>query len=562
MRKILSLVLALVMLLSCTTGVAEGKVFSTVLGGNPTTLDPIMFRDANANSVIAATHESLVRFDETGFSWEPGLAKEVVSNEDATVWTFTLRDDAFWSDGTPVTVEDVVYSFQRAIDPAMASPNVNDFFIIAGAREVYESRTEAADATPIEDLPFDHMGVKDIGDNKVQFTLEKPTEYFLDYVRLPVFAPVQKKAAQEWGALYGTDEQHIVCSGPFVLTAWEMEVSLSLAKNEYYWDKDTVKIDSVEITLAGDANTIMSLYDTEEIDFMTIDQTTANSGMYENVKELRKLGTQIIQFNSHEEIDGVELNYFKNANIREALGLTFDREAYCNSVVKQPKGAAYGIVPFGMRGIDGGDFREQQGDLVFDMSNFPGDERNGKTYPAGKDGAIALANDLLDLGLSELGKTRADFENDVECVLPNFAGTIKNCEAMQAMWKQYLGVNVAMKPLDMTNLMPIILGGTFQCLIGGGPTGSTYDAGEFLGFIYNEKQWHNDEYNALWEKALDATGNERIQLIMDAEKMACDAYLYIPVTFSYSNYVLRETVTGLRQFAVGLQYDYKYVDVQ
>ena len=196
MRKILSLVLALAMLLSCTAGVAEGKVFNTVLGGNPTTLDPIMFRDANANSIIAATHESLVRFDETGFSWEPGLAKGVVSNEDATVWTFTLRDDAFWSDGTPVTVEDVIYSFQRAIDPAMASPNVNDFFIIDGAREVYESRTEAADATPIEDLPFDMIGVKDIGDNKIQFTMDKPTEYFLDYVRLPVFAPVQKKAAQ------------------------------------------------------------------------------------------------------------------------------------------------------------------------------------------------------------------------------------------------------------------------------------------------------------------------------------------------------------------------------
>ena len=106
------------------------------------------------------------------------------------------------------------------------------------------------------------------------------------------------------------------------------------------------------------------------------------------------------------------------------------------------------------------------------------------------------------------------------------------------------------------------LAGRRRCYSTGGTTGSTYDAGEFLGFIYNEKQWHNDEYNALWEKALDATGNERIQLIMDAEKMACDAYLYIPVTFSYSNYVLRETVTGLRQFAVGLQYDYKYVEMQ
>ncbi len=564
LRTIVCLALVAMLLLSGMTAAsaADEKVFNTVLGGNPTILDPIMFRDANANSIILATHEPLLRFDETGFSYEPGLASKVEHNEDYTVWTFTLRDNAMWNDGTPVTPEDIVYSFQRALHPEMGSPNVNDFFIIAGARAIYESRTEAADAAPIEDLPYDGMGVKALDGNRVEFTMDKPTEYFIDYIRTASFAPVQKKAAEEYGELYGTDYDKIACSGPFVLTDWSQEVSLTLTKNEYYWDKDAVKLDKVEITLAGDANTTMSLYDTGAIDFMTISQDIANSGKYPNVQEIRKLSTQIIQFNSHAKIEGVEFNYFQNAKIREALGLTFDREAYCNDVVKQPKGAAYGIVPYGMRGEDDGDFREQQGDLVYDMSNFPGKELAGVAYPAGKEGCIAYANASLDAGLAECGKTREQFQQDVECVLPNFPGTVTNCEAMQAMWKQYLGVNVAMKPLDMTNLMPIILGGTFQCLIGGGPTGSTYDAGEFLGFIYNEKQWENEEYNALWEKSLVATGNERIKIIKACEKMACDAYLYIPTTFKYQNYVLRGNVTGLRQFPVGLEYDYKYVDIQ
>ncbi|MCK5128683.1 MAG: peptide ABC transporter substrate-binding protein [Clostridiales bacterium] len=536
------------------------KVFNTVLGGNPTILDPIIFRDKNANSIIIATHEPLVRFDETGLSYEPGLAETVEKNADATVWTFTLREGAMWSDGTPITAEDVVYSFQRPLDPAMLSPNVNDFFIFKNAEAIYASRTEAEGATPVADLPYEDMGVKADG-NKIIFTLEKPTDYFVDYVRTASFAPVQKKAAQEYGELYGTDVDKIVCSGPFVLTNWDQEISMTLEKNANYWDAENVNLTSVEITLAKDANTVQSLYDTEAIDFMTISQDVANSGKYDNVQEIRKLSTQIIQFNSHAEIEGVEYNYFQNAKIREALGLTFDRVAFANDVVKQPKGAAYGIVPFGMRGEDGGDFREQQGDLVFDMSNYPGGTFDGKTYVAGKEGAIARAKDLFAEGLAECGKTQEQFEAEAEFVLPNFPSVVTNVQAMQAMWKEYLGVNVLMKPLEMANLMPYIIGGTYQCLIGGGPSGSTYDAGEFLGFIYNEKQWENTEYDALWEKSLDAVGNERLQLIKQAEKMACDAYLYIPVTFRYVNYVQRENVTGLRQFNVGLEYDYKYVDI-
>ena len=540
--------------------VAVDKVFNTILGGNPTILDPMMFRDANANSIIIATHEPLVRFDESGYGYENGLAEEIDHNDDYTVWTFTLRDDLKWSDGTPITAEDVVYTFQRPLDPEMGSPNVNDFLIFENAREIYESRTEADDADPIDDLPYEDLGVKADG-NKVIFTLVNPTDYFLDYVRTASFAVVQKKAAMEYGELYGTDYDKIVCSGPFVLTNWDQEVSLTLEKNPNYWDADSVNLSTVEITLAKDANTIQSLYDTGAIDFMTISQEVANAGKYDNVQEIRKLSTQIIQFNSHAEIEGVEFNYFQNAKIREALGLTFDRQAFCNDVVKQPKGAAYGLVPFGMRGENDGDFREQQGDLVFDMSNFPGGEIDGKTYSAGKEGAIDRANDLLVEGLAECGKTKEEFEAEAEFVLPNFPGVVTNCQAMQAMWKEYLGINVLMKPLEMANLMPYIIGGTYQALIGGGPTGSTYDAGEFLGFIYNEKQWENPEYEALWEKSLVASGDDRIKLIKQAEKMACDAYLYIPVTFKYVNYVQRENVTGLRMFSVGLEYDYKYVDI-
>jgi len=268
-RMVLVLIIALVMVFAACTNTpdqsttpdgentenngqedAVEKIFNTVLGGNPTILDPMMFRDANANSVIIATHEPLVRFDESGYGYEPGLAETIEHNDDYTVWTFTLREGLTWSDGTPITADDVVYSFQRPLDPALGSPNVNDFLIFENAREIYESRTEAEDADPIDDIPYDEMGVKADG-NKVIFTLVNPTDYFLDYIRTAQFAPVQKKAAMEYGELYGTDFDKIVCSGPFVLTSWDQEVSLTLEKNPNYWDAEAVKLSVVEITLAS-----------------------------------------------------------------------------------------------------------------------------------------------------------------------------------------------------------------------------------------------------------------------------------------------------------------------
>ncbi len=539
----------------------DAMVFNTVIGGNPTTLDPIMYRDANANTPIAMTHETLVRYDESGMGWEPGIAEDVVANEDFTVWTFTIREGATWADGTAITPEDIVYSYQRPLNPELASPNVNDFLIFENAREIYESRTEGEDAEPIEDIAYEELGVKVVDGNKVEFTLVNPTDYFLDYIRTPAFAPVQKATAEELGVLYGTSHENIMESGPFLMGDWQQEVLIVLDKNPSYWDAETVQVDQVNCNIIADANSVMSMYDTGALDFMKISQEITDSGKYQNVQELRQLSTQIIQFNSHEVIEGVETNYFANEKIREALALTFDREGYATNVVKQPKGAAYGIVPYGMRGSEGGDFREQQGELVFDLANFPGGELDGVEYPAGEEGAIMRANDLFDQGLEELGKTKADFEAEAEFVLPNNPETVKNTQAMQAMWKQHLDVEVLMKPLEMTNLMPYILNGTYQCLIGGGPSGSTYDAGEFLGFIYNENQWENEEYRTHWEKILVSSGEERIELIKEAERMACDAYLYIPVTFRYENYVQRENVEGLRQFSVGLAYDYKYVTV-
>ena len=125
-KKVLSAVLAGTMLLSlaaCGNGnegnagssgektKSEDQVLSIALGEEPTILDPYQIQDDNAFNVSYAVTEPLFRIaGEDGKDWEPGLATEFEENEDATVYTVTLREDAKWSDGTPITAEDVVLS--------------------------------------------------------------------------------------------------------------------------------------------------------------------------------------------------------------------------------------------------------------------------------------------------------------------------------------------------------------------------------------------------------------------------------------------------------------------
>ncbi len=181
-----------------------GNTFNMMIKGEPTTLDPQQFRDDDATSIIYAVHEPLIRIGGTGGrGTEYGLAEKIETNKDYTVYTVYLRESNVWADGTPITAEDVVNTFRRVVDPALGSKKVNDYFLLKNAESIYNSRTESSDAEPIQDIPFEELGVKAKGTFIVEFTLENPVEFFLDYLKTPGWAPVQKRSSgQIWRTLW------------------------------------------------------------------------------------------------------------------------------------------------------------------------------------------------------------------------------------------------------------------------------------------------------------------------------------------------------------------------
>lgn len=508
---------------------ADEQVLRLSISSEPTILDPFQIQDDTAYNISYAVTEPLFRISgEDGKEWEPGLATDYEVNEDATVYTVKMREDAKWSDGTPITSEDVVYSFQRAVDPTFASPKANDYFELKNAEAVAKGEMDKSE-----------LGVKALDEHTVEFTLARSIDYFIDCLKVPGYAPIQKKAAEEFKDLYGAEVENMVFSGPFVVKEWVHDNSITLEKNENYWDAENVTLEFIEMSITSDKNAIQGMYESGDLDIRRIG--AEEIAKYEGTPELRtvpRLGVSFIEFNPR-------IEFLNNIKIREALSIAFDRQAYAENVIKNKKLAAYGMVPYGIRGVEGKDFREQQGDLVKDSATDPD--------------AISKAKKLLEEGLAELGKTQKEMEDFLQIYCVDSEGSKLQAQAVQAMWKDNLGLEIAVSPMQVKMLIPMLVEGTFHCVIGGSNVASYPDASEFFSFIYDEGKMDDPEFISLWEKQMSQIGEERIKTLQEIEKLVLDKYVYIPQNFVENDYAVSENVEGLSIWPFGAEYDFKHV---
>lgn len=504
---------------------ADKQVFSYILPSEPALLDPWLNNSGDASVIIAALHEPTLRKQADG-SWTGGVMSDYKTNDTKTVHTLTLRDGANWQDGTPITLDDYLYSVERAISPATASPIAYRYFPIVNAEKFF-----TGEAT------FDQVGVKAVDAKTLEITTTEPSDFLVDLFTDSSFAPIQKAAAQAHGELYGTDPDKVVSSGPFKLTEWTHKNSMILEKNENYWDAANVKLQTIEVTITADVNTRIGMYQSGQLSVLKVPADQKSNYPAEEIHVNPRLKVTFIEFNPANE-------YLGNIKIREALSIAFNRQIFAEQILKNPALAAYGLVPPGVLGKDGGDFREQAGPMVKDASDAASIER---------------AKTLLSEGLAELGKTVADLQDgfSIQCM----ESGKQQAQSIQNMWKTNLGVEMPVSVLEINVLLPMLMGGTFDCVIGGGQDSSYRDPYGFMQFIYDENKWDNQEFRTLVEKAHTQTGNDRIQTWMDIEKLVLENFIYIPQVYAENYFAVPTTVKGLNIFAYGYEFDFKDVRI-
>ncbi|CEO25841.1 ABC transporter substrate-binding protein [Paraclostridium sordellii] len=222
-------------------------------------LDMSKATDSLSFSVANNVMEGLVRVNNDGEVVE-GIAKEWKSSEDKKTWTFYLRKDAVWSNGDPVTAKDFEFGFKRTLNPKTASQYGFIMYDIVGAENYNIGKTTDSNS----------IGIKTIDNYTLEVKLNRPVNYFDRLMSFPVFFPQNEKFVKEQGDKFGTTEKTTLYNGPFTLTKWKLDDVYIMTKNQGYWDKNTIRLESVNTKIVKEGTADVNLYENGDVDFIGI----------------------------------------------------------------------------------------------------------------------------------------------------------------------------------------------------------------------------------------------------------------------------------------------------
>lgn len=257
-------------------------------GAEPETLDPAKLKGVLESRIVIGLFEGLVTYDPRTLEPRPGIASSWTVSPDGLAYTFTLRDDARWSDGSPLVAADVAASWRRVLLPETGSEYVYMLFPIAGAEEFHRG--------PERD--FSRVGVKATAERTLEVRLRAPCAWFLDLCGFHTLMPTPARAVAQHGDRWERAE-HMVCNGPYRLAAWEPRSRIVLEPNPHYWDRGFVKLQRISILPLSDPETAYKQYQLGQIHWLTsvpafrIEEVKRNPDYY----ALPYLGTYFYRFN-------------------------------------------------------------------------------------------------------------------------------------------------------------------------------------------------------------------------------------------------------------------------
>lgn len=493
-KRTLLMFFALLMCLGIISGCGSNngssdKTISMALSNEPSSLDPAMTYGLTEGTVQLQLFEGLTRLDEKGVV-QPALAEKWEISPDGQTYTFHLRQGIKWSDGTPITAKDFVYSWLRVLDPALGSGNAYMLFNIAGAED-YNS----------EKGSVEKVGVKALDDNTLEVKLTEPAEYFLDLTAFHAFYPVPKHIVEGKSDTWASNYDTIVGCGPFKITKWDHSSEIVLEKNENYWNPDVVASNTIKMPISESKSTRLTMLESKNTD-MVLDPPPADEdrlkaqGLY---KVEPQLGTTYYVFN-------VTKAPFDKLEVRKAFAMAVTRQDLIDKVIRNGKTAANTFVPIGIV-HDGKDFAKEGGSLIVE------------------DGA--QAKKLLDA---------SGYKGEPVTILYNTNEVNKAiAESIQAMWKNTLNVNVELMNQETKVFYASRENGEYQVATANW-IADFADPVNFLDVFTakdNDAQYHNEEYNAIMKAAhKEVDPARRLVLLHQAEKKLFDDCVIIPLYYT------------------------------
>lgn len=503
-----------------TDSSADGKVLKYVMSKEPETLDPNMNNYSTSSSVLQNLFTGLMQVGADG-KLINGCAEKYEVSDDGLTYTFTLRDGLKWSDGSDLTAGDFEYAWKRALNPETASPGVAYLYYVKNGQAYNEGN-----ATENE------VGIKAVDDKTLEVTLENPTAYFPDLTAVTVYFPTKKDVVEN-STPWTKSADTYVCNGAFRLKEINPQESYILEKNPEYYDAENVKLDGVDIIFIESAEAALSAYNAGEVDVLdnAVLGTQARS-QYDGSDELQSydlIGTRYYDFNCSKE-------YLSDARVRKALSMALNREVITQTIEASKPEPAYAFVPHGItyEGSDK-DFRDTVGDLF---------EEN-----------VDEAKELM----AEAGYPNGEGFPTLTLITQNDQEQKDMAQAMQAMWKDNLGVNAEITTYESKVYWDEQRNGNFDICydgwVGDYPDASTNL--ECFTLTKNDYQcrWLNDDaqkYNDMLMEARSLADNtKRMELFTDAEKLLIDEMPIIPLNYRNAQLLVKPNCQNVLKTYIG-----------
>jgi oligopeptide transport system substrate-binding protein len=496
-------------------------------GGEPQSLDQSQISIDVEGFIVRDLSEGLTVYDAKG-QVIPGAAESWTVSDDGAVYTFKIRDNAKWSDGSPVVAADFVYSMTRVLDPVTAAGYANILFPIKNAEAFNQKKAKAED-----------IGLKAVNDKTLEITLERPTPYFLQLMTHYTAIPVNKASIEKNGKDF-TKPGKMVTNGAYMLTEYIANDHVTAVKNPNYWDAANVKIDKVIYNPSEDQAATERMFETGELDIVYNYQADQRDFLKKKLGEDQvfaspALSTYYYVFDGRHEP-------FSDVRVRKALSMAIDRDFLAEKIFGGAQLPAYDLVPPGIQGYT---------PPKVDIADLDQLDR--------EDAAKAL---LKEAGYGEGGKPL-----NVDIRYNTNENHKKVAIAVADMWKA-LGANVTTQNLDVkAHYAYLQEGGKFD--VARAAWAADYsDPENFLNLLvssnkaFNYGHWSNAKYDALMKASYEERDPaKRMTILAEAETLMLSEYSITPMMNYASLWLVNRKVKGFEENVVN-EHLTKYLSVE
>lgn len=483
---------------------AEPVVFRYNNAAEPESLDPSVIEGVPEHNIYMCLFEGLVSYDPETLDAVPGTAESWEASEDGLTWTFHLREESKWNDGTPITAQTVVDSWLRFLAPETAATYAYlPGMVIKGAAEY-----NAGEAGP------ENVAIRALDDYTFQFELVGPAPYVEGMLAHYAFAIHPLHAIEEHGDAW-TRPENIVTNGPFKLVSWEPHDKIVMEKDPSYWDSENVEIDELVFYPIDDQNTALNMYLQGDVDW---------------IEEVPDARLDEMKLDDTYNVDAAFITYyyefnmtiepFSDPRVRKALSMAIDRKEVVERVTRAGQFPAYGLTP--------------------PLANYP------KVVAFEED--VEKAKQLL----AEAGYPNGEGFPESTIIYNTSEGHKRIAEYVQQKWKEVLNIDVQIENQEWATFLDNRQNQNFE-IARAGWQGDYVDPNTFLTDLLhsesgnNDGKYNNPEFDALLKEAsLMPAGPERMEVLRKAEEIAIGEDMAVMPFYYYtrSNWIDTDTWGG------------------